>query len=302
MEAGKDFVTLEELAAPYSRHLTGHLEKSSKQGTSGGSRFLDVCRQFNEGRIDAEALRQGTMRLGFNNVIDAFHIVNQTETARRFFVDERKSKGGITLTDELASIKDSVQHPNLGHEVEARWRLVETAWSLDFAPRLLMVQYDEEAGDLYVRESHNRRVDVTSCRAALNGYQKGKCFYCFADIILEGITLLSCDVDHFFPHSLSGQIPSGQLNLNGVWNLVLSCASCNRGKEGKFALVPVIEYLERLHQRNNYLIESHHPLRETLMQQTGETEEQRQDFLQQMDNLAISLLLHRWPVSTSAKR
>ena len=151
-----------------------------------------------------------------------------------------------------------------------------------------------------MRESHNRRVDVTSCRAALNGYQKGKCFYCFADIILEGITLLSCDVDHFFPHSLGGQIPSGQANLNGVWNLVLSCASCNRGKEGKFALVPVIEYLERLHQRNNYLIESHHPLRETLMWQTGETEEQRRDFLQQMDNLAISLLLHRWPVRTSA--
>ena len=33
--------------------------------------------------------------------------------------------------------------------------------------------------------------------------------------------------------------------------------------------------LERLHTRNEFLIGSHHPLRETLMKQTGETLEKR---------------------------
>lgn len=36
------------------------------------------------------------------------------------------------------------------------------------------------------------------------------------------------------------------------------------------------------------------------MQQIGKTPEQRRDYLQQLDNLAISLLLHRWSAKTSA--
>ena len=84
------------------------------------------------------------------------------------------------------------------------------------------------------------------------------------------------------------------INLNGVWNLVLCCPMCNRGSNGKFARVPAIKYLDRLHRRNEFLIGSHHPLRETIMNQTGNTEEQRVSFLNQMDKRAISLLLHRW--------
>jgi hypothetical protein len=37
--------------------------------------------------------------------------------------------------------------------------------------------------------------------------------------------------------------------------------------------------LERLHTRNEFLIGSHHPLRETLINQTGETLEKRVSFL-----------------------
>ncbi|WP_240419671.1 hypothetical protein [Paenibacillus periandrae] len=37
------------------------------------------------------------------------------------------------------------------------------------------------------------------------------------------------------------------INMDGVWNLVLSCQSCNRGANDKFALLPDIKYLEKLH-------------------------------------------------------
>jgi hypothetical protein len=40
--AGKTFVTLEELASPYTRHLTEHLKRSEKQITSSSSKFLDA--------------------------------------------------------------------------------------------------------------------------------------------------------------------------------------------------------------------------------------------------------------------
>jgi hypothetical protein len=62
------------------------------------------------------------------------------------------------------------------------WRLVETAWSLDVSPRLLVARYDLSTDGIYVEASDARRIGVTSCRDALNGYQKGKCFYCSSDI------------------------------------------------------------------------------------------------------------------------
>jgi hypothetical protein len=101
-------------------------------------------------------------------------------------------------------------------------------------------------------------------------------------------------VDHFFPHILKQSEQVGNLNLDGVWNLVLSCVECNRGTRGKHSQVPEIRYLERLNRRNNYLIDSHHPLRETLRSQTGKTETERRMFLQEMDKVAIQNLIHRW--------
>ena len=205
---------------------------------------------------------------------------------------------------------------------------------------------------------------MTSARGALNGYQKGKCFYCHRDIsigeadsasadaffrevdssydseIMEpllvsenfsrgGMTdggLVSidgrpltrenalyragshvpedgapetdksadagCDVDHFFPHTL--QSLSTDINLDGVWNLVLACPSCNRGEDGKFARVPALKYLERLHERNEFLISSHHPLRETLKRQTGETVEDRVRFLNHVYKDAVNHLIFSW--------
>jgi SAM-dependent methyltransferase len=108
------------------------------------------------------------------------------------------------------------------------------------------------------------------------------------------------DVDHFFPHTLGPHEP--RVNLDGVWNLVLACQECNRGPAGKFARLPGLPYLERLQTRNTFLIESHHPLRETLMSQTGETRERRREFLQGLFTRSKRLLLHTWTAPMSTPR
>lgn len=293
----KNFVSLEELAEPYARNLIDHLQKSDRQGTSASSRFLEVCRKFSRGEITKDQLLSQTARLGFVNVIDAFHNVNQAESPVRFFVDERVARGGINLTDELFALKEDFQYGNLNHEIEARWRLVETAWSLDISPGLLVARYDPTVDGIYVESSGARRIDVTSCRDALNGYQKGKCFYCSSDISVKAGREDLCDIDHFFPHTLGRFLSADQVNLDGVWNLVLSCQECNRGKQGKSARVPAIRFLEKLHRRNEYLIRSHHPLRETLMTQTGRIETERRSFLQEMESFAIQNLVSRWEPS-----
>ncbi|MFT5275047.1 MAG: hypothetical protein ACI9J2_001582 [Saprospiraceae bacterium] len=103
---------------------------------------------------------------------------------------------------------------------------------------------------------------------------------------------LNSEVDHFFPHTLKHH---GFSNIvDGIWNLVLSCQDCNRGGGGKFASIPTIRLLGRLHTRNEFLISSHHPLKETLIQQTGHSEKIRTNFLNAFHAKAWAVLIHTW--------
>jgi len=276
---GKTIIPLDELAKPFAKHICDHLKLEDKQTTSNSSKFLDVCRQFNAGSIDENVLIRATVKDGFNNVIDAFHHINKADVPQRFFSDERSSQHqGIIITDELFQLLEGGELDNLNQEVEARWRLVETAWSLKISRNLIKIHHDEETQTLYTIDKL-RRVNVTSCRGALNGYQKGKCFHCFGEISLQlGRKLVH--VDHFFPHALKSSGIAhpidGVWNLNGVWNLVLACPSCNLDKSDR---LPSKRLVERLHDRNEFLIDSHHPLKETLKQQTGKKEPERHKFL-----------------------
>jgi hypothetical protein len=289
----QELVSLDQLAEPFARNVCQHLQLADKQATSNSSRFLDACRKFNANEIGQEELLDTTTKLGFNNVIDAFHVVHDGEIGVRFFTDERKgSEKGIRLTQDLFQLTEHFQYRNLPAEIEARWRLVETAWELKVPRHVLSVGYDSDSELLVVNDARLERRAITGCRDALNGYQKGKCFYCFGDISVEGSSMDLADVDHFFPHALKPHGLGGL--LDGVWNLVLSCQSCNRGAKGKFAQLPELRFLERLHKRNNFFIGSHHPLRETLIQQTGGTEPARRQFLQSTYQVAKKLLIRNW--------
>ena len=292
-QAGKTSIPLTDLAAPFAANVCEHLRLSDKQATSRSSRFLDACRKHNTGQLPADQLADAAARLGFNNVIDAFHVVNQGEISTRFFTDDRSGRlPGIVLTDDLFRLLEGYQGRNFGQEVEARWRLIETAWDLGLAARSLIVEFDPDHERLFALDRAFARRSITSCRDALNGYQKGKCFYCFADVSVRPEAADLADIDHFFPHTLQPHEP--KVNLDGVWNLVLACHGCNRGPEGKFSRLPALPYLERLRKRNTFLIESHHPLRETLMLQTGASREDRRGFLQNLYNRSKRMLLHTW--------
>lgn len=295
---GKDSVTLEELAVPYSKHICEHLKTAPKQITSRSSQFLEACHKYNKNEINFADLLHVTEKKGFINVIDAFHVVNQENVGINFFEkDYTRGSKKIHLTDDVFLLQQQEEGINFLNEIESRWNLVETAWELNISRNLIDVSYDGERKILLVKDKL-RRKDVTSARSALNGYQKGKCFYCFDDISLDPFSDKFCDVDHFYPWSLELIPHKGELNLNGVWNLVLACPACNRGGDGKFAKVPATAYVERLHKRNEFFIGSHHPLRETLKRQTGNTREERIQFLQTMDQFAYSRLLNRWETVT----
>lgn len=287
-----DLIKLEDLAVPFSENISAHLKTADKQTTSTSSKFLDACRAFNRQQISKSDLVSETVRLGFNNVIDAFHIVGVGETPVRFFIDERRTNKGIRLTDEFDQLLSGNQQGNLVEELGARWSLVEAAWELGISRNIVSVSHDAESGSFYTIDYLKRRKTVTSARSALNGYQKGQCFYCYDEIIIDDTGNQHPEVDHFFPHTLK-QHGFG-LPIDGIWNLVLACKDCNRGVGGKFTCVPSLKLLERLSRRNEFLIGSHHPLRETLMQQTGANEALRQNFLNDYHARAWGMLVHTW--------
>ena len=79
----------------------------------------------------------------------------------------------------------------------------------------------------------------------------------------------------------------------------MACRRCNRGIDGKSARVPSLRLLKRLHSRNEFLIDSHHPLRETLIAQTGLTEAERKDFINTFHGRAVAALIHEWEPAES---
>lgn len=294
--ADGDLLKLEDLAPVYARHLTEHLQGVDKQGTAASSKFLDTCRGFNakNNTVSQTELVDATVKMGFANVIDAFHRVRQSDVPAKFFLDERRDNGGIRITENFSKLAEKPQFVDLLQEAESRWRLVETAWELKVSRALVSVSHDFETEQLFALDGKLRRKSVTSSRGALNGYQKGYCFYCFDGIHLDKDNDRKSfpEVDHFFPHTLKQQ-GFGQV-IDGVWNLVLSCRDCNRGPKGKFASLPTEKLLNRLWTRNEYLIESNHPLKETLIRQTGERKTDRKDFIADFYSRAWACLLDRW--------
>jgi len=283
----QELIPLEELAVPFANQLCEHIARVDRQGTFARSRFLDACRFYNAGTITADELRDTATLIGFTNVIDAFHVVGSGEVATRFFLDERKASGGIRLTDNLFELAATTRIDDLLGEAEARWRLVESAWDARAKGRQVTVLYDAPR-ELLVPALLGKRRSITEIRPALNGYQKGHCFYCFRPISFTSPDpAAAVDVDHFFPHSLMAR--GLGVDVDMPWNLVLACTACNRGPAGKFAALPHRRYLDRLRRRNEFLIASHHPLRDTLLLTMGPSPMSRGQFLADVETDAAQL-------------
>ncbi len=153
---------------------------------------------------------------------------------KRFFVDARKTHQGILLTDEDFSY--------LKRKIPKTWSMKPKRDGVWLKPlgiwicQSIWYRFSMMIKGFWLRIDKIERVNVTSAKSALNGYRKSRCFYCFAPITIERLFEHSADVDHFFPHKL--RECDIRKPINGVANLVLSCARCNRGYQGKFDHLP----------------------------------------------------------------
>lgn len=127
---GRDVVPLTDLAEPFALELCTHLRDAPRQTTSRSSAFLEACQRFNAGGLTQDDLVATTTKLGFVNVIDAFHNVGPGEIPLRFFTDERRgSTPSIAITDSLRNLVAESSF-DIVAETDSRWRLVEHSWKL----------------------------------------------------------------------------------------------------------------------------------------------------------------------------
>ena len=306
LDTKNSFITLEDLALPYAQNIASHLKNCKKQITNpNGSKFLTLCENYTNNIIDDDELRSITAKTAFGDVIPRFHNV-AGETSIDFYEDLSKSKKGILLTDNFYKLIKSSQHENFLHEAESRWRLWEDAILSNISEHFI-IQYDRVTNDLYrQRIDKLRRQNITSAKSALNGYQEGKCFYCNNEIILEAKRKEkgACEVDHFFAWDFYKKTFYGDIEtslgkeVDRIWNLVLACEKCNRQKSSKMPNkdqnLKAPNYLRKLHDKNNALIKSPLPLKESIMQDTGITERDRASFLDKVYNELFSIKPYSW--------
>jgi hypothetical protein len=282
--AGRTTVTVEDLAPPFVREICAHLSNAPKQinrsASAGQGRFLDACADHLRGDMSLAQLHETTARLGFVNVVDAFQNLKDIDAAR-FYSGTFRTE--ITFHDELLQLAHGPEAGSLALELEARWRLVESAWNLGLNPRLLVAEADLKAEGLWIR-ANNTRANLASIRPALNAYQKGECFYCSCLVQIEPGGEALCHVDHFLPFRLQDKASA---NLDGVWNLVLACPGCNLSKTGR---IPHENLVHQLEMRNNWYCASKHPLDQTIRAQTGANLGARREFLRARYQEAARLL------------
>ena len=72
---------LDDLAVPFAGAVCRHLALAGTQARSSSSRFLEACRKHNRGETTIDELRAQTVRHGFENVFDAFHVVGSGKIA-----------------------------------------------------------------------------------------------------------------------------------------------------------------------------------------------------------------------------
>ncbi len=289
--SAKTTLTLADLAPRYSTLLCEALKREPRQATAKTSKFLDACRSANNGEMTEGQLWDATERLGFVNVVDAFPRLSGGPAPITFYENHVKNSSvrGLVLTDATLDLATRVR-AELDAEAGARHRLVETAWSVGMYPDLLgsSIDFDRETQQLVLADRVRRR-PVTGAWGALNGDQDGRCAYCDTHMSSSG---QRAHVDHVLPFVLKEK-GWRIADVDQIWNLVLACADCN-GAGNKGAKAPVAEWMPWLEKRNEDLIESKHPLRETLMLQTGATKKQRWNFLDRTYTAATTEIPAVW--------
>lgn len=251
----KNSISWEELASRQFHQYVARLGSNSLPQQNNPSRLTVLERAvtaFKEGTLSEYQAIQFVAESGLNDVVPRFQTIgNNKEMVSNRFYDFELGKT-INLHDPLFEIIQS-NKIGLKNELEARWSLLEGAFSLNHASWEL----SNDIRETYLIGATDRK-SLTENIPFLQGYQGNVCFYCGEE--LDG----SVHVDHVLPRQV--------VNHDEVWNLVLSHGLCNLNKSDSLV---GLHYIEKLIRRNENIMGSNHPWKKKIANAVGNTSSAR---------------------------
>ncbi|MFD8421063.1 HNH endonuclease [Streptomyces sp. NPDC059466] len=267
--AGREGVPVAEFAAAYSlglvRHLAGDPQAPHAQ-ERGEKDFLTVAEQESAATLESgcptERLLAAAVRSMPAMVMQKFHNLRSDTAVPHTFYElaGRGSQRMVRLTPDLLQLAQSEHATSLAAELEARWSIVESSFAVGIGRSLLDEGVAVDWDTLKITDKHRRR-SVTGIIEATTGFQHGRCLIC-TDILTPSDATA---VDHVFPfalmHRFAGVGAWRGPDLDALWNLAPTHATCNAAKSDR---QPTQAELARLAARNEAIMNSPHPLRRTL--------------------------------------
>lgn len=276
--SGQVSVTLEELGRSYSLEIAKHAEYPQGSGIDEQSPtdFLAIVERERATTLEAgqptDALVDAAVRTMPGMVMQKFHNIPQGFVRDFEFYKLEKVNGiqVVQFSDQLIQVASSPDLAILEDELLARWNIVEASFSSDIGGTLrvqgVVASEDREFLELRREVSGSnifRRPQVAQLRPSLTGFQAGRCFHCNQDL---SSMVKTPHVDHVIARAfvarkfLASDFWHG-VDIDGVWNLVVSCSDCNLGKSDK---PPTADMLQRLRDRNDLAIKSNVPISQTI--------------------------------------
>ncbi len=230
--------------------------------------------EFRLGRITKEkAVKEVTENVK-GMVAQKFHTLNRLPIPRPFYT---LSDDGYSLqpNDSLFNVFADNQNKHLGNEMDSRWDSLEIGYLQMQQSFSLDVNLEKE-GEEYIINKEDRK-DLTPLRPILDTYQHNTCFYCGEE--LYG----TIHVDHVIPYQA--------ILHNQVWNLVLSHDVCN---EDKLDFVPNVIFIEKLKERNEFVLKSDLPWKQLLKKDLGNTYQERMKKVDKQYDYAKRKIIRMW--------
>jgi 5-methylcytosine-specific restriction endonuclease McrA len=254
----EDKVSLDEVTAEFYEIYRQRCQNGKPQLKLQGRKTY-VERELQEiqfaGKDVSKSLEVIKRKCLLDMVLKRFNNLNRHQITQPFYTVSEDEQF-LNLNQNLLGLFEGEKNQSLLQEIRSRWDLLEHAF--ETINNIGLIDSDAELEYLLHREKRN---NLTKVIPALEGYQQGRCFYC-------GELLYDIEVDHVIPYSV--------LQHNKPWNLVLSHCDCNQNKSDS---IPPEYYIRHLIIRNEYLIRSEHPLRDTLIKDTGKTLLDREAFV-----------------------
>lgn len=189
---GKTHISMDELSASFFELYRERLKTNRPQLNHISRKTImeRVVAKYNLEILSKEQAIEEVRINAFNDVLPRFHTIDNIPVSSNFYHFDFST--GLTITDKTFEAISNSNLQSLIEEITTRWDLLEAAFEI----RKSNSKLENDIRAFYLLNGY-KRTDITHLRSALDGYQKGICFYCGLPMFEENI-----EVDHVIPRQI----------------------------------------------------------------------------------------------------